>query len=106
MGKVEPVCTVPATFKPMNEELNTPVVNDQALPGKENAAYNMDPDDGGCTPPPTYEETVITMNKAQEAEEEIDPWDLVMPPDTGKPWKGILYIAASKKQHNPKYCTS
>ena len=55
--------------------------------GKENAAYNVDSDGGGGTPPPSYEDTVIP--KSHEPEEEIDPWDLVMPPDTGKQWKGI-----------------
>ena len=61
--------------------------NGHAASGKDNAAFESDDQH---TPPPSYEETVIPMSKELEAEEDVDPWDLVMPPDSGKPWKGMV----------------
>ena len=67
-----------------------------ALHSWQNGSYSVGVENVACTgtedekvsPPPSYMESVITVDKEAEAEEEGDPWDVVAPQDTGKPWKG------------------
>ena len=55
----------------------------------ENTGYTESSEE--VSPPPSYKESAIQIERedeGKEGEEEVDPWDLVAPPDTGKPWKG------------------